>query len=510
MTYDELLAENARLRAENAQLQAESAHLRAEGTSLKQLLAEVEQRVAALEAALKEALGQLEAARRAGKRQAAPFSRGRRKDNPKRPGRKKGHPPAHRAKPEKVDRVLEARLHRSTCLNCGEELPAPTIRVQYQVDIPPVEPVVTQFNVEVARCPHCGQRAQGRHPEQTSDALGAAAVQLGPRTQGLAAEMKHAYGVPYRKTAAVLERGLGLKAAPSALARAGPRLADKAEPTYQQLILAVRGSAVVYGDETGWKLGGDNAWLWVFTTDAVTVYTIDRRRAHEVAERILGRDFPGVLECDCFLAYDPLPYRQQKCLGHLQRRCRAIQEEPRPAEAHALSRRVAALLRGAVRLARRRADLPAERYGRACTRLEAALDRLLAAAPSDEAAARLLKLLRKQRQRLFTFLYVAGVAPTNNAAERAIRPAVVVRKISAGNKGLAGARAHAIITSLWQTCRQQGQDFLGIVTALLRSPQPQAIPLVVEVQATGPPESETNFHLPAFIGGVRQPSTVDV
>ncbi|MGC9025777.1 MAG: hypothetical protein ACP5NB_13285, partial [Chloroflexia bacterium] len=111
--------------------------------------------------------------------------------------------------------------------------------------IPPVRPVVTQFNVEVARCPHCGQRAQGRHTEQTSDALGAASVQLGPRAQGLAAEMKHAYGVPYRKTAAVLERGMGLKAAASALARSGQRLANKAEPTYQPLILTVRGSEVV-------------------------------------------------------------------------------------------------------------------------------------------------------------------------------------------------------------------------------------------------------------------------
>ncbi len=352
----------------------------------------------------------------------------------------------------------------------------------------------------MARCAHCGQRAQGRHPEQISDALGAAAVQLGPRTQGLAAEMKHAYGVPYRKTAAVLERGMGLKVAPSALARAGLRLAGKAEPTDQQLILRVRGREVVYGDETGWKPGGDNAWLWVFTTDEGTVYTIDRRRAHEVAERILGNDFPGVLACDCFPAYDPLPYRQQKCLGHGKRRCRAIQEEPRPAEAHALSRRVAALLRGAVRPARRRADLPAERYGH----IPAWKWRwsLLAAETGDEAAARLQ--VRKQRQRLFTFLYVAGVAPTNNAAERPVRPAVVVRKISAGNKGPVGGRAHAIITSVWQTCRQQGQDFRYRLAA-----QSTAASVVAEVQATGPPESETSFHL-QFISGARRPSTTDV
>mgnify|MGYP000120849588 CR=1 FL=1 len=122
--------------------------------------------------------------------------------------------------------------------------------------------------------------------------------------------------------------------------------------------------------------------MWAVTTEAVTVYTGDCRRSHEVAERVLGRDFAGVLGCDCFLAYDPPPYRQQKCLGHLQRRCHAIQEEPRLAEALALSRQVAALPGGAVQLLRRRDDLPTEGYERACARLEAALDRLLPAEPA--------------------------------------------------------------------------------------------------------------------------------
>jgi transposase len=452
--------------------------------------AALKQRVTALEAALKEALAQLEAARRAGKRRAAPFSRGERKANPKPPGRKKGHPPTHRAKPTRVDRVLEVKLNRTTCLACGGELVDHTIHVQYQVEIPPVQPVVTQFNIEVARCAACGQRAQARHPEQTSDALGAAAVQIGPRAVGLATEMKHALGVPYRKVTRVLDRGPGPVVVPGTLARAGQRLAAKAEPTYRHLILAVRQSEVVHGDETGWKVAGENAWLWVFTADGVTVYTIDPHRSHGVAERILGQDFQGVLTCDCFLAYNPLSYRQQKCLGHLVRKCGEIRQEPRPPEAIRLSRRVAALLRGAMTLHRRREQMPPEKYARACARLEAAPDRVLdqAPAPTDEAARRLVKLLRRHRRRLFPFLYVAGVAPTNNAAERAIRPAVIVRKMSAGNRSPRGARVHAVVTGLWQTCRRQGRDFLTVVTTLLRSPRPQVIELVASgTPATGPP-----------------------
>src|SRR3990170_5461573 len=107
--------------------------LAAENAALRQRVAELSQRVVELEAALKEALAQLEAARRAGKRQAAPFSRGQPKANPKPPGRKKGHPPAQRPKPERVDRVVEVKLNRTTCLNCGGELGDHSLQVQYQV-----------------------------------------------------------------------------------------------------------------------------------------------------------------------------------------------------------------------------------------------------------------------------------------------------------------------------------------------------------------------------------------
>src|SRR3990172_6923159 len=173
--------------------------LAAENAALRERVVELEQRISELEAALKTALEQLEAARRAGKRQAAPFSKGPPKANPKPPGRKAGHPPSHREKPQQVDRTLDVKLPHGTCLKCGGQLVDQAIQVQYQVEIPPVRPIVTQFNVESARCASCGERFQARHPEQTSDALGAAAVQIGPRALGLAAELKHGLGVPYRK-----------------------------------------------------------------------------------------------------------------------------------------------------------------------------------------------------------------------------------------------------------------------------------------------------------------------
>jgi transposase len=441
----------------------------------------LEARVAELEGQVAQLKSQLEEAERAAKRQAAPFSKGPPKANPKRPGRRPGHAPAHRPKPERVDRIVEVPLLQEGCPACGGLLTDERVEEQFLVDIPPVEPIVTQFNIHIAYCTTCGRRVQGRHPEQTSDALGAAAVQIGPRALGLAAELKHGLGVPYRKVEHMLAISFGLEVCPGALARAGQRLTRQAEPTYARLTLRLRQSQSVCGDQTGWKVGGKRAWLWVFTSQEVTVYVIDPSRAHEVAERVLGEDFDGVLSCDCFLAYDPLDYQQQKCLGHLLKRCSKIgtvQSGP----ALAFSQKVARLLRRAIELQDRQATMSPHGFRVARGKLEAALDRLLAQEVTDPENAKLVKLLTKQRHRLLTFLYVEGVQPTNNAAERALRPAVIVRKISAGNRSQPGARTHAVLTSLIQTCRQQGKAFLPVAIRLLRSPAPVPLDLVDETE----------------------------
>jgi len=466
----DLIAENERLRAENA--------------ALRERHAVLEEEVAKLKAELERLKGRLEEAERAGKRQAAPFSKGPPKANPKRPGRKVGHSPAHRSRPKQVHRVLEAELPTG-CPFCGGGLSNHRVEKQFVIDIPPVEPTVTQFNVHIADCANCGKRVQGRHAEQISDALGAAAVQLGPRVLGLAAELKHGMGVPYRKLERIFSVGYGLEVSPGGLARGGQRLARQSEPTYQQLIQVLRESAVVNADETSWKIGGEKAWLWVFTNQEVTVYTIDPTRAHEVAEEVLGEAFDGVLGCDCFPAYDPLAYRQQKCLGHLLRRCSRIALLENEA-AVAFSQEVARLLRRAIKLKERKTEMSSHGYGVARGQLEAALDRLLNREVSDPEAAKLVRLLTKQRAHLLTFLYVDEVDATNNIAERRIRPAVIVRKISAGNRSTQGSDTHAMLTSIIQTCHQQNCDFLDVATKLLRDPQPPALNLVAGNQRDGP------------------------
>jgi transposase len=252
----------------------------------------------------------------------------------------------------------------------------------------------------------------------------------------------------------------------------------------------LRQSQVVHADETGWKVGGHTAWLWVFTNEQLTVYQIDPSRGHEVVESILGRDFAGVLVSDCFLAYDPLHYRKAKCAAHLLRRCKLLTESGSPVAVE-FSQQLASLLRGGIKLKERQARLSPHGYRVACGKLEAALDRLLERHYRQPDTARFAKLLRKQRQYLFTFLSFAAVAPTNNIAERELRPGVIIRKTNGCNRSPAGATAHGILSSVIRTCQKQDLDFITQTRKVLQAADPVPLELCSSdpdppVQPAGP------------------------
>ena len=440
------------------------------------IIAKQAARIAELEARIAELEQKLDEAQRRGKRQATPFSKGAPKAEPKTPGRKMGHLAVHRPKPERITRTLEAALP-AHCPACGGTVVEETVRAQYQEDIPrPIETIITQFNVHVGHCADCATRVQGRHPEQTSDALGSAAVQLGPNVLGLGAELKHDLGVSYGKVARFVRLTFGLDADASSFARADQRLAQDFAPTYADLQTQLRQSAVAHVDETGWKVGGHSAWLWVFTNDQLTLYVIDPHRDHDVVERILGHDFAGVLITDCFLAYDPLTYAKSKCVGHLLRRCHTLVEGGN-ASAIRFSEQAACLFRGALTLKARKPALSEHGYRVACGRLEAAFARLLARSYRQADTVRFVKLLRKQRSYLFTFLYVDAVAPTNNAAERELRPAVIIRKTNGCNRSSNGATAHAVLSSVIRTARKHGRDFVDLTKRVLQQPMQVVVKL---------------------------------
>ena len=429
---------------------------------------------------------QLEEARRQPRRQAGAFRRDQLKKRRKKPGRRQGHPAELRPTPTptQIDRVIDVPLR--LCPTCNVELVEPKIHVQFQTDLPPIVPIVTQFNIESGFCPCCRQRHQGRHAEQISDALGAAGNTLGPVVLTMAAELKHRLGVPYRKIADFLQTYGNLHVASATLVRAEKRLAELAKPTYDLLIDALRRCHIVHADETGWRVGALNAWLWVFTNKDVTIYTIrtgEGARGHEVPEEILGPDFDGWLIVDGFSAYSVLEYAKGQCNAHLVRRGKELSEAAESKEKPFFDELVA-MLQKALSLAERRAELTVAGYARQVNAIEARLDTWLLSVsrrrdPSPELD-RLANHVANHYDEWLVFLHDPEVPATNNHAERMLRPAVITRKVGGCNKTLLGALVHSVLSSIMVTCQQQGEKFLNLARQLWQGGKPQAIPIVPE------------------------------
>jgi len=423
----------------------------------------------------------LEEALRSLKRQAAPFSKGKPKSNPKRPGRKSGSDygqRAFRAVPDRVDEEIAVPLPKR-CPDCGGQVVHDSTEPQFQEDIVR-QTIVRRFDVEIGHCVGCRGHVQGRHPLQTSDALGAAHVQVGPQALTLATHLTKQMGISHERAAQVLEWGYGLRVSRSALCRAITRLGTKAEPTYQELQTVVRHSLVNQLDETSWRVAAHLEWLWVCVSAEVTLYAILPGRGFAQAASILGEDYAGFLNHDGWQPY----YRfvqafHQTCLSHLIRRCKDMIETASAAAAR-FPHAVMQLLLEGLTLRDRHALQEISWHGlRVATgRLAANMDRLLAKTFRDPANRRLAKHLRHEQPWLFTFLHCPGIEATNNAAERALRPAVVARKTWGGNRTENGAMTQQILISILTTCRQQGKDSFDRITELFLSPTPMVLDLI--------------------------------
>lgn len=426
----------------------------------------------------------LEAARRGGKRQAAPFSRGPAEADPKKPGRKPGDDygtKAHRSvpPPEQIDEIHEAPLPPA-CPQCGGAVTATEVAQQYQVEIPR-KPLWRQFQVHIGHCQQCGQRVQGRHPLQTSDALGAAASQLGPEAQAAVVQLNKDAGLSYGKVRRVLQQLFGMSLTRGGAAQVVLRAGRRWQPIYHAIGQAIRRAPWAVPDETGWRVGGRGAWLHTFVSAGATCYVIDRARGYEVAERGLGADYDATLIHDGWTPYDQF-WRavHQQCLAHLLRRCRELLETAKRGAVR-FPRQVRALLQHALALRDRRdagqisAHGLAVARGRLCRRLE----RLLAWTRSPRANERFAAHLARHAHQLFTFLDDPAIPATNWPAEQALRPAVVNRKVWGGNRTSAGADAQAITLSFLRTCWQHGLDSLALLAQLFCGQAP--LPLLARL-----------------------------
>ncbi len=452
-----------RLRRENERLQQERDRVERERDRLRQEIEKLKK--------------QLEEAQRAAKRQAAPFSRGTRNTDPKPPGRKPGSAYGqHRRKaiPQKVDEVIP--VPAPTQCECGGELEVERIESQFQQEIVR-KTIWRRFDIAICRCRKCHKRVQGRDPRQTSDALGAAAVQIGPEALALAVQMNKGLSMPHADVAAVLQTGFDLQVNRSTICRAAERAARRGQATWQALRQAAQKHYVNTMDETGWKVDAQLQWLWVVANEMVTVCDILPGRGFEQAASLLGADYDGFLVRDGWRVYMKfVQAAHQSCAGHILNRCQKMIEIASPTAAR-FPLAIKDLFQQALALRDRYAQQEISVHGlwTATGRLEAKLDRFLLRPHRDPANRRLANHLWRERPYLLTFLYCPGLDATNHRAERAVRALIGARKNWGGNRTWKGARAQAVLTSVIQTAKQQGKDPFQLLLQLFCSSDPEKI-----------------------------------
>jgi transposase len=382
----------------------------------------------------------------------------------RRPGGQPGHGGQARAMlpVEAVDVVIPVKPGQ--CLHCQHPLPGADPQPQrHQVtEIPRVKPVVTEYQLHRLVCPVCGEATRAELP------VGIPSGGFGPRVQAITALCTGAYHLSKRTTQTLLEDLFGVSLGLGTVANLEQAMVQALVAPVAEARAYVQAQAAAYLDETGWREGRQRAWLWTAVTACVTVFVIRVSRGGKVARELLGERFWGWLVTDRWSAYTWYPtWRRQVCWAHLLRDIEAMIErggrsreigEGLRAQAHQMFhwwQRV------------RDGTLMHASFGTYMRPIRQEVEQLLEAGqtcgvPKTEGVCR---AILKVRQALWTFVRHQGVEPTNNAAERAIRPGVLWRKGSFGTQSAEGSRFVEAMMTVVATLKQQQRHVLDYLTA---------------------------------------------
>ena len=300
------------------------------------------------------------------------------------------------------------------------------------------------------------RRVQGRHREQTSDALGAAGAQIGPSVKGWAAWLHYSMCLSFDKVVKFFAERFGLSVTAGALCQGARSTSTDLVAVTTEIARRLNTSPMVAMDETGWRINGEHAWLWVATNSDVTFYNVAYGRGFDQATDIIDEDFDGTIVRDGWA-----PYRRytkathQTCVAHLCRRCDEMIADL-PAWARGTPREVKAIL-GQALDAR---DLDADKRNAVIEDLAERVELLGEQAHPHDENRKLIKHLLNEADALFSFLADSGIDATSWRAEQAIRPAVVNRKVSGGNRSDRDAVTQGRMATVLRTATQQGVDYL--------------------------------------------------
>jgi transposase len=388
----------------------------------------------------------------------------------RRRGGQPGHPKHERAlfPPEQVDHFFEHPLCGCPCCGGQLRLNGGLVKVVQQVDVEPAQLTVEQHTFPEYWCVCCQRGYTALLPEHI-----AAGGLVGPRLTTLIAYLKGFCHASFATVRKFLRDVVGVSISRGQLAKIIGKVCAALDEPYQELLKALPEESVLNVDETGHKDNGKRMWTWCFRASLFTLFKIDPTRSGDVLIEVLGKEFDGVLGCDCFSAYRrymrEFGVTLQFCLAHLIRDVKFLMTLPGKKE-QAYGTRLRDALRTLFRVIHQREHLP---KGVFQSRLEAARDAVLQAGQQDVPASRhavaMAKRLANHGKSYFTFVTTPGVQPTNNLAEQAIRFVVIDRHITQGTRSEGGQRWCERIWSVIATCTQQGKSVFDYLQAAVQA-----------------------------------------
>jgi transposase len=330
---------------------------------------------------------------------------------------------------------------------------------------------VTRFVHRQSWCPQCRravyQAAEGEVP----------GCQIGPLTRAVATHLRYDLQIPYRKTRHILRDLFGMPLVPASAMAFDRKVTRRGRPLYEELRVKLQSSAVAYADETSWREDGQGHFVWYGGHPHLAFFQITDNRSSDSALLLLGEDFDGTLVTDAYAAYNAVQARhRQTCWSHVASTCKDLLEQIRLTDPVIDVPRSLRFLEQVKRLASDLCDLGRQRRDKTLKRSRAramipSLQKRLrgiAGQPLDYAPAETLRrrLMDKDADKLFTFLRIEGVDPTNNHSERSVRPLVIMRKICNGTRSATGSESHSVLPSLLQTAQRQGTPSIRFLMTL--------------------------------------------
>lgn len=373
-------------------------------------------------------------------------------------GGQPGHPKHERVPfPPEVVTPFQHTLDRCPCCAGDLHRNAHFAKVVQQIDFGPPPLTVEEHTSPEYWCGHCQRGFYAAMPSHI-DKGGL----VGPRLTALIAYLKGVCHASFSTVRKFLRDIVGVSISRGQLAKVIAKVSTALDEPYQELLERLPGEGKLNVDETGHKDQGTLMWTWCFKAELYTLFKIDAHRSADVLIDVLGKEFDGVLGCDCFGAYRRYMREcdvvVQFCLAHLIRDVKFLTTLPGKEE-RAYGERLRDALRALFRLIHSREEMPEEQFQR---QLRYARERVLQVGttevPPGRQAQAMARRLGNHGASYFTFVTTPGMEPTNNTAEQAIRFVVIDRLITQGTRGEKGQRWSERIWTVMATCAQQGRS----------------------------------------------------